>query len=36
MSTQERYSERYKAGDTPWDIGQPDVNLIAGVTDDQF
>jgi methyl halide transferase len=24
--------ERYKAGDTPWDVGQPDFNLIEVVT----
>jgi cyclopropane fatty-acyl-phospholipid synthase-like methyltransferase len=27
-----RFKERYKAGDTPWDIGKPDSNLIHTVT----
>ncbi|WP_166511279.1 class I SAM-dependent methyltransferase [Desulfallas thermosapovorans] len=29
---EERYKKRYKVGDTPWDIGKPDFNLIQTVT----
>jgi SAM-dependent methyltransferase len=32
MTVEERYRERYKSGDTPWDVGQPDFNLIEIVT----
>jgi hypothetical protein len=32
MTVEERYRERYRSGDTPWDIGQPDFNLIEVVT----
>ena len=32
MSDQERWEERYRTGNTPWDIGRPDVNLIDMVT----
>ncbi len=32
MSIEKPYRERYKEGDTPWDIGQPDFNLIQIVT----
>jgi len=32
MTVEERYRKRYKSGDTPWDIGQPDFNLIEVVT----
>jgi len=32
MTVETRYQERYEAGDTPWDIGQPDGNLIQTVT----
>lgn len=32
MAATERYGERYKSGDTPWDIGRPDSNLIEVVT----
>ena len=28
MSTENRFEERYKTGDTPWDHGTPDVNLV--------
>jgi SAM-dependent methyltransferase len=31
MTVQERYRERYKSEDTPWDIGKPDFNLIEVV-----
>jgi methyl halide transferase len=32
MTVEEKYREGYKSGDTPWDIGQPDFNLIEVVT----
>ena len=32
MTIEERYRDRYESGDTPWDIGQPDFNLIEVVT----
>jgi methyl halide transferase len=32
MNVNNRFKERYKAGDTPWDIGKPDFNLIQTVT----
>jgi SAM-dependent methyltransferase len=32
MAEKNRFKERYKAGDTPWDIGKPDSNLIQAVT----
>jgi methyl halide transferase len=32
MTVQERYRERYQSGDTPWDVGRPDFNLIEVVT----
>ncbi len=32
MSVKNRFRERYEAGDTPWDIGKPDFNLIQTVT----
>ncbi|MCO1602815.1 hypothetical protein [Desulfosporosinus nitroreducens] len=28
----EGYKKRYKAGETPWDLGRPDFNLIQTVT----
>ena len=28
MSVEDRFKKRYKTGDTPWDIGKPDFNLI--------
>jgi methyl halide transferase len=28
MSVEELYKGRYQSGDTPWDIGKPDFNLI--------
>lgn len=31
MTVEKRYKERYEAGDTPWDIGKPDFNLIRVV-----
>jgi hypothetical protein len=32
MSVENRFKDRYKIGDTPWDIGKPDDNLIDMVT----
>ena len=32
MTTEDRFQGRYEAHDTPWDIGQPDFNLIETVT----
>ena len=32
MAEENRFKERYKRGDTPWDIGKPDFNLIQTVT----
>lgn len=32
MSVEKHYKERYKEGDTPWDIGKPDFNLVQIVT----
>ena len=32
MTAEKRFKERYAAGDTPWDIGKPDFNLIQTVT----
>lgn len=32
MSVGDPYKERYREGDTPWDIGKPDFNLIQVVT----
>ncbi len=32
MTVEGRFNARYKSGDTPWDIGQPDFNLIEVVT----
>ena len=32
MTIEERYRERYQSGDTPWDVGLPDFNLIEVVT----
>jgi len=32
MSVNKRFKERYKTGNTPWDIGKPDFNLIETVT----
>lgn len=29
---EEQYKKRYKAGNTPWEIGKPDFNLIQTVT----
>ncbi len=32
MTVEDRYRQKYKSGDTPWDIGQADFNLIEVVT----
>jgi len=32
MTVEEGYKEKYKSGNTPWDLGQPDFNLIEVVT----
>jgi SAM-dependent methyltransferase len=32
MTVEDRYRRRYKSGDTPWDVGKPDFNLIEVVT----
>lgn len=32
MTVEDRFKERYKSGNTPWDIGKPDFNLIDVVT----
>jgi SAM-dependent methyltransferase len=32
MTMEQRYRERYESGDTPWDIGRPDFNLVEVVT----
>ena len=32
MTIEKGYKKRYKSGDTPWDVGQPDFNLIDTVT----
>jgi SAM-dependent methyltransferase len=36
MTIEKRYRERYKSGDTPWDTGQPDFNLIETVTENNI
>jgi SAM-dependent methyltransferase len=32
MTVEDHYNERYKSGDTPWDVGRPDFNLTEVVT----
>jgi SAM-dependent methyltransferase len=32
MTVEERYRERYKSGNIPWDTGRPDFNLVEVVT----
>ena len=36
MTIEKRYRERYEAGETPWDVGRPDFNLIEVVTQKPF
>jgi len=36
MTIEERYRDRYKSGDTPWDAGQPDFNLIETVIENNI
>jgi SAM-dependent methyltransferase len=31
MAEESRFTQRYRAGDAPWDIGRPDSNLIQAV-----
>jgi methyl halide transferase len=31
MAEEGRFDKRYQAGDTPWDIGKPDANLVQTV-----
>ena len=32
MTMEKRFRKRYESGNTPWDAGQPDFNLIETVT----
>lgn len=32
MAVEDRFRESYESGDTPWDVGRPDFNLIEVVT----
>jgi SAM-dependent methyltransferase len=32
LPAEERFQKRYASGNTPWDIGKPDINLIETVT----
>lgn len=32
MPAEDRFGKRYESGDTPWDIGKADINLIETVT----
>lgn len=32
MDVEDRFRESYESGDTPWDVGRPDFNLIEVVT----
>ncbi len=32
MKNEKMFRERYKSGDTPWDFGRPDFNLVEAVT----
>jgi len=36
MKAEDKYKERYKSKDTPWDIGKPDFNLIEIVNQIQI
>ena len=36
MTIEKRYKNRYKSGDTPWDAGRPDFNLIETVADNNI
>jgi SAM-dependent methyltransferase len=36
MTIEKRYRNRYKLGDTPWDVGKPDFNLIETVTENNI
>jgi SAM-dependent methyltransferase len=32
MTVEDRFKQRYQAGNTPWDIGRPDPNLIQAIS----
>ena len=32
MTAEDHFQKRYESGDTPWDIGKPDFNLIQAVS----
>ncbi|MGB7911821.1 MAG: methyltransferase domain-containing protein, partial [Desulfobaccales bacterium] len=32
MTAEDHFQKRYESGDTPWDIGKPDFNLIQTVS----
>ena len=36
MTIEKRFREIYKSGDTPWDAGKPDFNLIETVTENNI
>jgi hypothetical protein len=36
MTIEKRYENRYKLGDTPWEVGQPDFNLFETVTENKI
>jgi 2-polyprenyl-3-methyl-5-hydroxy-6-metoxy-1,4-benzoquinol methylase len=36
MTIEKRFRDRYKSGDTPWDAGKPDFNLIETVTENHI
>lgn len=33
MTVEDHYRNRYKSGDTPWDVGRPDFNLMETVAE---
>lgn len=33
MTIEKRYRKKYQSGNTPWDVGKPDFNLIQTVTE---
>ena len=36
MTVEDRYKKRYESGNTPWDVGKPDFNLIETVADNNM
>ncbi len=32
MTAEEPFKRRYESGDTPWDLGKPDFNLIQTIS----